>query len=169
MITTEQNRRRSRYLMWRLTIMLFLWWQVSFLVRFPYSAGLQLALLCWSFYEINQMNLVLEQGSRHEAINLRIFLKHWSTPSGGLGHAAPWLQLPVIKLSLHAPEQQGNFNSIATNSTFAVMRISCVRVHLGERPTLNSWALSHWLPQLPMIFIPRYLHFCMHFFMRYYL
>ncbi len=26
------------------------------------------------------------------------------------------------------------------------MRISCVRVHLGKLPTLNSCALSHWLP-----------------------
>ncbi len=37
----------------------------------------------------NQINLILEQGSPHEAINLRIFLKHWSTPGGDLGHAAP--------------------------------------------------------------------------------
>ncbi len=44
----------------------------------------------------------------------------------------------VVTLSEFLLSLNGNQNSL--------MHISCVRVHLGERPTLNSCALSHWLP-----------------------
>ncbi len=47
---------------------------------------------------------------------------------------------------------------------FSCSRISCVCMHLGERPTLNSCALSHWLPHLPITLIPRCSHVCRHFY-----
>ncbi len=43
------------------------------------------------------------------------------------------------------------------------MRISSVCAHLGKRLTLNSCALFHWLPQLPMTLILRCSLECMHF------